>query len=298
MTASYRWLRFSWKPICVMIIGGLLYSLFIPMAYDIREKYVTETISEFGQTPSLGIQISSLEFKGALADYFLFRTLTYVGLRIGENKTPSAEEWDTVYQLLDRITDLDPRFWDPYLFAETMFAWQGGDRVGQANVLLEKAVSNRPEDYRPLYFIGFNHLYFGKDVIKAAPYLRKASELPKAPVYLQRLASRVSVYAGQTHLGIVFLETLLKDMQNPNTAELLKRRLEALKILLYLEEKVKEYKEKYSRMPKTLEALVTSGIIPALPEDPYGGKFILTQTGRVYTTSELLEKKLDPATKN
>jgi hypothetical protein len=192
--------------------------------------------------------------------------------------------------MLQRVTDLDPRFWDPYLFAEMMLAWQAG-MFDEVDTLLEKAAKNRPDDYRPQYYMGFNHLYFMKDPKKAAPHLRVASLYPNAPRYIKGLGSRVSLYAGQTAVGIFFLENLIKDTHDPKLVKYLEKRLTALKMLYYLEEKVKQYKARYGHQPKSLEDLVTSGIVPELPKDPYGGDFILFDNGRVYTTSKLVDKK-------
>ncbi len=44
-------------------------------------------------------------------------------------------------------------------------------------------------------------------------------------------------------------------------------------------------------MPLSLTELETAGLIDKIPEDPYGGEFILMEEGRVYTTSKLLPIK-------
>lgn len=290
LSPSTSFLKGSLKPILVLILGLSLFSSFTGNIYEIRDKYVTETISEFGQLPAAGVKAASLEFKGVVSDYLLFKTLTYMGLRIVENKNPTAVEWEIIHEMIVRVTDLDPRFWDPYLFAEMMLVWQAG-MIEEANALLEKAALYRPNDYRPYYYIGFNYLYFGKDATRAAPYLRQSAQCPSAPEYIKGLASRLSIYAGELNIGIFFLENLIKDTQDPNTLAYFEKRLTAMKRMLYLEESVKEYKEKYGDLPESLDVLVSSGIIPELSADPYGGEFILLENGRVYTTSEMIDKK-------
>lgn len=256
--------------------------------YELRGKYVQESISEFGQFPTHSVQALSFEFKGIVADYLFFKTITFLGMKIGERSNPTREEWALIHQMLQRVTDLDGRFWDAYVFSEMMLAWQAG-MVQEANQLLMKAVENRPEDYQPLYYIGFNHFYFLKDSQSAAPYLRKAAMLPDAPAFLKGLAARFSLYGNQTGVGIGFLENLIRENQDPKIATYMQKRLIALKMLDYLEQWVLEFKKRNGEFPKSLEDLVSAGLIPSLPKDPYGGNFTLLENGRVYTTSKLVD---------
>lgn len=279
-----------YKPAALLIAGVLVCLLLSPKIYAIRGKYAAETVSEFGQLPPSALQALSFEFKGIVSDYLFFKTMTYMGLKLIQQNTPSKDEWQLINHMLQKTTDLDPRFWDPYVFAEMMLAWQAG-MSDEANTLLEKAALHRPDDYRPDYFIGFNYLYFNKDAAKAAPPLRKAAQCANAPGFVKGLASRFSLYAGQTGTGILFLENLIKETADPKTVQYLGKRLLALKMIYFLEAKVKEYKLKYGRIPETLDDLVTTGVVQQIPTDPYGGKFVLLQNGRVYTTSEMLDRK-------
>lgn len=275
-----------------LILGVTVYGLMLQRAYDIRGKYVTETVSSFGQLPSAGVQAASLEFKGVVSDYLFFKTMTFLGMKVGERQNPSSSEWGVIHDMLQKVTDLDPKFWDPYVFAEMILVWQAG-MFDEANVLLEKAALNRPEDYRPDYYIGFNYLYFKKDSKSAAPHLRKAAEFTNAPEFLKGLASRVSLYAGETGVGIFFLESIIKDTEDPWLAKYLEKRLAAMKTIFFLEQRIKEYQDKIGSMPKSPEDLVSEGLITEIPEDPYGGEFVFLENGRVYTTSEMIDKNQD-----
>jgi hypothetical protein len=280
-----RYLPF--KTVFVLLSAIAVSIVMTATVYDLHGKYVKESISEFGRLPTRSVQALSFEFKGVVADYLFFKTLTFLGLKIGERSNPTPEEWGLIHQMLQRVTDLDGRFWDPYVFAEMTLAWQAG-MLEEANQLLHKATVNRPEDYRPPYFIGFNHFYFKKDAVKAAPHFRAAAMAPGAPDYIKGLAARVSLYGRQTALGISFLEDLMKETQDPKLVAYLQKRLTALQMLGYLEQKVLEFKKRNGELPKSLADLVAAGLIPSIPEDPYGGTFTLLENGRVYTTSELI----------
>ncbi len=256
---------------------------------QIRGHYLKESYTRIATLPSYLLQAFCLEFKGVAADLLFLKTMTFMGHNIGNNIALEKEEWPLLYHTLDRITDLDGRFWDPYVFAEMMLGWQAG-MFDEDNALLEKATIARPEDYRPFFYLGFNHFYFLKNPAKAAPYLREAAKRPNAQSYIKPLAARMSLYGSQTVAGIIFLEDLLLETYDPIIKQQLETRLETLKKIHLLEKAVQEYKRTKHNLPDSLDKLVAEGIIEKIPVDPYGGMFVVLKNGRVYTTSELLAK--------
>ena len=258
--------------------------------YDFRTKYASEKISRFGQLPAPVIQTLSLEFDGVVSDYLFLKTMTVIGQKIGQDIKPTQQEWTMAHTLLDNITELDPRFWDPYLFGQMMLAWQAG-MFDEANALLLKAAEHRPHDFRPLYFVGFNHFYFQKEFAQASNYLQQASVKPGAPSYLKGLAARLSLYGNRTEVGIAFLRQMLAGTHDPNLRSYLEKRLIALEHINTLEKKVQEYKDQFGSLPQKLEDLVAKGLLERIPEDPYGGDFVLMDNGRVFTTSKLVNVK-------
>ena len=277
----------TYAPATVLVLAAIITILFVTPVYKLSDKYAEESISRIGKLPEEVFQALTFEFKGVAADFLLLKTISFIGMKIGENRVPTPAEWQSMYDMLDRVTDLDRRFWDPYLLAEMMLAWQAG-MIDEVNDLLLKASQARPEDYRPLYFIGFNYFYFQKNSEKAAIFLRQAAQLPSAPGYLKGLAARLSLYGNQTALGIIFLENLLQDTQDKNIRPHLEKRLAALKIIYALEQNIIEFKKVNQRLPESLDEMVNSGVIETIPVDPYGGTFILMENGRVYTTSKLV----------
>ncbi|RJX19228.1 MAG: hypothetical protein C4563_08345 [Desulfobulbus sp.] len=236
------------------------------------------------------IRAGSLEFKGIVADYLFLKLMVLHGERLLDRKELSKTERQISYKALLQITELDPRFWDPYLFAETTFPWEG-EMVAETNELLERAVLALPNDYRPNYFIWFNYYYFIKDPKKAAPYMEKASRMQGAPEYFKNLAARMRVYSGELQAGIVFLQQVIRETSSASERELLEKRLFSLQALELLESAVREFKKKNSRLPADINELITGGILKKIPPDPYGGEFFLMESGRVYTTSALAHAK-------
>lgn len=277
------------RTLAVFVLATAIYSLAIPGLGKMQQQRRAEQIGYSAEIPPDLARACSFEFKGIVSDFFMLQAMTFMGEKIGQRKDLSAEEWQHLYRMLTEITTIDPRFWDPYLMAETMLVWQGG-MIEETNRLLLKAAENRPWDYQPYYFIGFNNFYFLKNSEKAAPYLRKAAQIPSAPFYLQGLAARLSLYGNKTKIAVLFLEDRLRETADPRIRQYLEERLQALKIILGLEKKVIEYKRIHGAPPSNLEVLVKQGLLKEIPQDPYGGSFFLMPNGRIYTTSKLVNK--------
>ncbi len=273
----------------------LVTSLALVAYWGVYNFVSTQRIFFLGQTPVLYSIPSSftapaaLEFKGLVANYLFLKVMTNAGDQLSRNKRITGEMVDYVVESVATITDLDPKFWDPYLFSSLMLAWNFNEPE-KANAILTKAEINLPNDYRPSYFKGFNFYYFLKDNEKAAKYMIKASKLPGSPSYLPYLATRLSVYSAEHRTAAAFLEQMIKTTRNEAIVRQLKMRLETVNHLILLEKYVIEYKERFGLFPKHIEGLVCAGFLKEIPKDPHGGKYLIMGNSRVYTTSRMIEQ--------
>ncbi|MEA3436198.1 MAG: hypothetical protein U9R43_07000, partial [Thermodesulfobacteriota bacterium] len=90
---------------------------------------------------------------------------------------------------------------------------------------------------------------------------------------------------------IIFLKEMIRDTENEGIKQNFMLRIKALEIMDRLEQKVSEYQKTFQKRPASLTELVTTGLIEKIPDDPYGGEFILLENGRVYTTSKMVRQK-------
>lgn len=268
--------------LCLFLI---IYAMLWCYVKDIRRSVLEVDYVEY-TVPSKIVAPLSFEFKGIVSDFLFLKMITSIGDKIGKKKELTQNHSRYIQLTSDVITDLDPWFWDPYLFSSMTLAW-GFGQYKEANDLLLKAKKYRTKDYKPPYYVGFNYFYFLKDNETASGYLMEASRLPGSPPYLVQLASRLSVYSAKHHTAILFLNEMLKNENNQNNAEQIKIRIKVLKIMDELESDVKKYHNKNKRYPGALSELVVEGFIKNIPNDPYGGEFYILENGRVYTTSEM-----------
>lgn len=253
-----------------------------------REGFIEDQFLEY-TLPSAFLKPLCLEFKGLMSDILLVKFMTFVGGKTERLDQFTDEDWMSIRHTLDTITDLDPYFWDAYLFSQVFLTWDEKN-YGAANELLAKARKYLPDDYRIPYYMGLNYYHFGKDSANGAKHLMEASKLPGAPFYLATLAARLSAYSSDYQRGIIFLSEMLKQTKDPGIAEQYKLRIQVLEQMNVIEQLMTQFRLKFSRPPAELAELVEAGLIDRLPADPYGGTFFITPEGRIDTTSKMVKK--------
>jgi hypothetical protein len=237
--------------------------------------------------PSHLLKISALEFDGLISDFMFLDAIVFYGGTMNRTERPRVKEWE--WQWLDKTlsasTDLDPYFLDPYLFGNATFTWEAG-MIREINILLEKGGRHRTWDWMLPFFAGFNYFYFLQENEKAAVFLMDASRRPNANPMLVSIASKLAFKEKKTETSIQFLEEMLQRTDDEFTKQRFKKRIEALRGILVLEQAVAKYKKMYHDKPHSVERLVAKGIIQNVPQDPYGGKFYLDPSGSVKSTTE------------
>ncbi|MFV0438922.1 MAG: hypothetical protein ACK5PS_16200 [Desulfopila sp.] len=220
----------------------------------------------------------------------MLKLLSYLGGKIITRATTSKAEWQMVYQALKQTTNLDPRFFDPYVVAEMTLPSEAG-MVQETNTLLAQGAEVLTDNYQPHFFLWYNYTTYLNDPASAAKHMKKAAQIPGAPAFFTTLAARTDLYAGEFGAAASYLEETLKKTTDPALRQFFTKRLEAVKRIGFLEYKIKEYRKRFDKEPQHLQDLIDSGIVTRIPSDPYGGKFYIMDNGRVYTTSKLVARK-------
>lgn len=258
--------------------------------YSTPQEYLLSSSAQI--SPSI-MKVLSGEFDGIMSDKFFLNVLTFMGEKIMKLLPTSQTEWQAIYHSFETVIELDPRGEDPFVLATTTLPWEA-KMVEETNILLEKVAQYRVNDYRPYFFLWYNHYKLLHNPETAARYLKKAAKIPGAPKYLEALTTRMHLYSGNTSASIAYIYELLQNNTDKAMHDYLTLRLEALKRIDYLENAIVQYEKKYKKQVTTLQQLIDKQIINEIPSDPYGGEFyILKKSGHVYTTSKLVkvEKK-------
>ncbi len=167
-------------------------------------------------------------FSEQIADQFWIRSIQdfdYCEERIADN-TCRNQSW--LYQMLDLVTELSPRFRMPHAAGPLALTVIISDIEG-ASKLFDKAVRNFPKDWPILYRAAYHALLEEKNKEKAAKLLYEAAK-HGAPGWVYTLAGRLYTEAGEKELGERIYAEINQDPNLKVFAERLRQRLDGKKV--------------------------------------------------------------------
>lgn len=267
--------------VMAVLIGLLTY---LQQALDRRSDRVAGTIEELGQLPRGEIlRPALLGYHHLGADILWLRMLQVLG-----KKNNSADEHAWLYHAMDVITTLDPLYAYVYYVGGVVLT-DLAERVDLSNQLLEKGHAANPNEWNLPFLLGYNYYFVLNEPAKGAEYISRAAKIPGGPGFLPGLATRMYAESGDPDVALQFLEAMWRE--NPDTAvrEKLEVRVKEIMIerdLRHLEEAIQRYHQAQRKLPKTLLDLVLSGILQAIPDEPFGGAYNLdVRTGEVSSST-------------
>ncbi len=159
---------------------------------------------------------------GFLADLLWMRTSYYFG-----KQTLSKRDYRYLLHLLDLITNLDPKWEQPYVFGAVVMAIEVKE-PDAGLYLIEKGLKHIPSSYSLWFYKGFYLWRYKKDLKGASEALFKAAQLRGSPSFLYGLAITLATRAGERALAIAFIEQALKDIKDPEQRAYIKKKMETL----------------------------------------------------------------------
>lgn len=284
--SHYRSTRIFPHSLFLGIAGVLLLAAvgWLQIELDKRQDWTAVHIEDLAQLPKGEyLKPALLGYYHLGADILWLKLLQVVG-----NKRNSADEYEWIYHALDVITTLDSRYAYAYYVGGNILGTLA-KRPDLSNRLLEKGAGENPQVWYIPFLLGYNHYFLLDDPVKGAEYMMRAAGLPDRPAYLPGLATRLSAEAGTPETALVFLEARLRETQDPQLRESFYNRIKEVLIerdIQLLESAVKKYQMKHLTRPSALMFLVSDGILPDLPQEPFGGQYMLDpQTGVVSSST-------------
>lgn len=256
----------------------------IPLASYMKARPVEVKLGYLPEAQVL--KIAAAEHRYLVAESLVIKVLFYFGTLI-ENQDAGKKiqpEYFNMFRSMERAVKLDPYNLDAYYFTQAAFTWELG-RAADVNKVLAYGMKYRTWDYQLPFYAGFNAAYFLHDYRTAARYMQRAAELSGQQLFTT-LASRYFYEAGQTELGVMFLDVMSKGAKDPGVKKAYDVRREALNGVILLDQAVAAFKAQNGRLPASLDELAAKGFIESVPVDPYGGTFYLEPSGKVASTSK------------
>lgn len=228
------------------------------------------------------LKVAVLGYRQAAGDLIWLKAVQHLG-----DMQPTEQGYRWAYHAIDVVTDLDPQFWFAYLAGGAVLSVWGG-MVSEGLSLLTKGMRHNPDVWQLPFYAGYDYFYELCDAASGAKYFKIAASLPGAPAYLPKLVARLSVEAGDPGAAVEFLENVIQQTQEKGLREALTVRLREVVLereVQILETAVRRFMQDHGRYPSRIEELVDARIIARIPNEPFGGSYLVSQRdGSVQTT--------------
>ena len=204
-------------------------------------------------------------------------------VQVAGSRKMTDREYDRLYDLLDIVSNFDPRFEIPYLLGGLVLG-ESTPHARKALRVLERGKEQFPADWRFPFYMGFTHYFSLGDAIAGGRAMAEAARLPGSPAFLPGLASRMLTEAREPEAALKMLEPIVRQESDPARRAVLERRIREVTVerdIQVLEGAVETYREKTGVVPETLTDLVREGILAATPTEPNGGTYLLAREGKV-----------------
>jgi len=245
-------------------------------------------VNKVGYIPEAEILlITAGDQRYLISELAVFKVMLYFGGMYdrNSNKLKLPPEYANMARMLSNAVKLDPYNMDAYYLAQAAFVWDVKDSARDINKLLIYGMRYRSWDFYLPFFAGFNAAYFLHDYRSAADFMKKAAELSGDPLFAN-LSARYFHEAGHTELGILFIGSMEQGAKDEKVKKSFRIRKEALLGARVIAEAAARFKETLKINPASVEELVKRGFLQSVPKDPYGGRYYLTDKGKVESTSK------------
>ena len=184
------------------------------------------------------------------------------------------------------VNAVDPKLSYPYAFSVLTLPaipkknWSDDASDTLALAIGRQGIANADPDWRIPYYMAIDYYLDTKDRASALQYFDIAARTPGVPEYAERFALNFGIGTNERAKTEELWATIASSTNDEATRERAQAYVVRLQIFDYLESAARAYKTKVGVFPTSTLELVTAGIIPAVPPDPFGFTFIFRDGGQ------------------
>ncbi|MBI5905574.1 MAG: hypothetical protein HZB86_08505 [Deltaproteobacteria bacterium] len=233
----------------------------------------SSALLEISRRPSL-----SFGFRNVLADVTWLEAIQVVG-----SPEMAPADYDRLFDLLTITANFDAKFQVPY-FLGGLVLGESPAHSRKALLILERGKRQYPSDWRFPFYIGFTRYFSIGDAVSGGEAMAEAARIPGSPPYLPGLASRMLLEGREPESALALLKAIAGQETDPARRSVLERRIREVTVerdLQALERAVARYRGTIGDAPVHLSDLVREGILPRIPAEPNGGRYLLGKDGKV-----------------
>lgn len=271
------------KKVGFLVLLAVYVSVVVPLGAHLKNRPL---VVKLGYTPDAQVlQLVTGDQRTLVAEMLVLKVLFYFGSLVEQwqERVFVRPEHYNMFKTLEAAIKLDPYNMDAYYFAQAAFTWEVG-RAREVNRLLQYGMRYRNWDWTLPFYAGFNAAYFLGDYENAARFMQQAAQLSGNSLFIN-LAARFFYEAGRSHMGVLFLDSMIERARDPKVRHLFQMRKAALLATAAIEQAVAKYRQRFGRLPDDMDDLVAASVLAEIPRDPYGGEFYLDKKGMVRSTS-------------
>jgi tetratricopeptide (TPR) repeat protein len=255
-------------------VAAALVLPFVFAAGEVLERSGAERPYDVAWVPHGGaLRHLSPAIRLSLGNYYWLLAVQYVGEARADERG-----FDKLFPLIDLVTDLDPGHGYAYQSGGIVLSTRG--LLDESDRILKKGIERGPNWWSFPFYIAF--------YAEAARWAEIAARTPGASPNISHLALAMKVKSGAPEDAVRLLEELLGVAKDDATRAALEEQYKlALAQVNFsrLDQAVAAFKARHGRAPTRLEELVASGVVAGIPEEPFGGRYVLHADGSVHSTA-------------
>ena len=204
-------------------------------------------------------------------------------VQVSGNRKMTPDDYDRLSDLLSTVVRFDPRFMVPYLLGGIVLG-DSPDHADAALDLLSRGERQFPSEWRFPFYTGYIQYFSLGNPEEGGMALLRAARIPGSPDYFPLLASRMLSEGHRPATALAFLQEMTERETDSRRKAFLEERIRRVIVerdLQSMEMAIAEYTSRVGAPPGKLADLVQSGMLARIPEEPYGGRHLLTPNGGV-----------------
>jgi len=245
----------------------------VSINYYCRIQYPLTVKEEIRFVPNKEVvDILCLDHQGLAADVLLIQAVLHSGSLMWK---PLSHQFDSQwsYRLMDLATQIDPHYLTAYLFTG-MGMVHGSEDVRRARPILERGIAHLPEVWELPFWIGYHNYVYLEDYRTAGNFFWRAGQYPNAPKSFLSLMLSSLKKSGRYEKAVLALQGLMQSTENERVKLIYQKRITRLENMIMLQKTASEFKNRTGYFPEDLNQLVSKKLIPAIPDDPMGQRYV------------------------
>lgn len=269
--------------LAAIVLLLMLTAGYVQFKYDAHVDYVAEKNVFVTLPPGKTLRVLSFGYHDLTADLLFVWAIQFYSTGNLTNR------YDYLEQVFSTITDLAPKYREPYIVGSWIMGLEAGD-IEMAVRLLEKGARNMPDEWIYDYEIAHYFSRYLKDYDRAEEYYQRAARRPNAPKMIKRRQAHAVYMRDDLERAYAMWKEIYDDPDSQMAKDAAYHHLYQIKFEMdkkILDEKLAIFKQRYGRYPMSLEHMVRAGLLAELPRDFPGNPYLYNPA-----TGEIIGRKV------